>query len=362
MHHSCVFDRFVPPFGCGTGVAPLRAEAPHRCIRTHARSRWQALTPQVQIGFAAEARLSTSDPGTPGIADAFACLPRIGPQRRRSADRLLESHRKASLTPHAVAFPQSIETRALPRPQLTHTLFPALHMSHEWISLDDLCRQLGRDRREIEKLASRGRIPARKVGNQWQFHPIEITQWLEQEMRAYTDGELAAVEHSQHSAELDADMPVSSLLAPETVQVPLQARTKRSVLECLVEVAGRTWHVWEPATVLKAVRERENAMSTAFDNGVAIPHPRNPLPDALGQSVIAFGRTFAGIPFGAARGRLSDLFFLVLCRDTRTHLQVLARLGRLLQLPDFLDSLRQAEDSLSAYEIIRAADISIGAD
>lgn len=234
-------------------------------------------------------------------------------------------------------------------------------MSHETYSLDELARQLGRDRREIEKLANRGRIPGRKIGGEWQFHQIEITHWLEKEMREFTDRELAQVEESQRSEEVNFDVPVSSLLKPETIQVPLEARTKRSVLESLVEVAGRTWHIWEPATVLRAVQDREEVLSTAFENGVAIPHPRNPLPEALGQSVIAFGRTLSGIPFGGPKSGLTDLFFLVICRDSRTHLQVLARLGRMIQLPNFLDQLRSASGG-AAYEIICAMDKQIGRD
>src|SRR5690606_25941661 len=200
-------------------------------------------------------------------------------------------------------------------------------MAHEWYSLDELARQLGRDRREIDRLANRGRIPGRKLGGDWQFHATEITHWLEQEMRAYTDRELQQVEESQVSGD-SSSVTVCDLLHPETVQIPLEARTKRSVLESLVEVAGRTWQVWSPAEILSAVQAREEVLSTGYANGVAIPHPRNPLPDALGESIIAFGKTLAGIPFGAPNRALSDLFFLVLCRDARTHLKVLARLGR----------------------------------
>ncbi|MBW3539514.1 MAG: PTS sugar transporter subunit IIA [Planctomycetes bacterium] len=233
-------------------------------------------------------------------------------------------------------------------------------MSHETFSLDELARHLGRDRREIEKLANRGRIPGRKVGEDWLFHEQEITHWLETEMREFTDRELAVVEESQRSTELDAEIPVTTLLRPETVQVPLEARTRRSVLESLVEVAGRTWQIWEPAAVLAAVREREELHSTAFGNGVALPHPRNPLPDALGESILAFGRTFSAIPFGGTRQGLTDLFFLVLCRDSRQHLQVLARLGRLIQQPEFLADLRAADDSAAAYRVICDADQRVG--
>ena len=229
-------------------------------------------------------------------------------------------------------------------------------MSTDFYGLDDLAQLLGRDRRDVEKMVSRGRIPGRKVGGEWRFNAVEIRHWLEGALREYSDDELAGVEHRHASDEVDELVPVTSLLKLETVEVPLAARTKRSVLEGLIEAAGRTWHVWEPSVVLEAVLEREGVLSTGFENGVAIPHPRNQLPDVLGESIIAYGRTLSGIPFGAPRGSLTDIFFLVLCRDSRTHLKVLARLGRMIQLPDFVDQLRSTDDPRQSFDLICAAD------
>jgi PTS system nitrogen regulatory IIA component len=229
-------------------------------------------------------------------------------------------------------------------------------MPHDSLSLEELAAQLGRDKRELEKLVSRGRIPGRRVEGVWRFHPSEIRMWLEQEIRGYTTEELAAVEELQRTKEETGHSPLRGVLLPETVQVPLEARTRRSVLEALLEVAGRTWQVWEPALLLGAILEREEVRSTGFENGVAIPHPRNPLPQALGASVVACGRTLSGIPFGAPNRSLTDIFFLVLCRDSRTHLAVLARLGRLVQAPGFLEALRAAPDIATTYQAIRDAD------
>lgn len=229
-------------------------------------------------------------------------------------------------------------------------------MEHESYSLDDLARQLGRDKRELEKLVSRGRIPARKVNGEWLFNSTEITHWLEQEMRSYSTTELERVEQTHPTTQLDSEHLISSLMPEELMEVPLDARTKRSVLESLIEIAGRTWQIWEPSAVLTAVQEREEAYPTAFDNGVAIPHPRNPLSDAVGEPVIAYGRTLTGIPFGSDRGGLTDIFFLVICSDTATHLSVLARLGRMLQLPDFVDLLREASTPQETRQVIIEAE------
>lgn len=229
-------------------------------------------------------------------------------------------------------------------------------MSHEVFSLDELARHLGRDRRDIEKLANRGRLPGRKVGSNWVFHQTEVTRWLEQEMKEYSNSELRGVERAQKSDEFCHLLPVSALLTMDTVQIPLEARNKRAVLESLIEVAGRSTSVWSPSELLKAVQQREEVFSTAYEGGVAIPHPRNPLPEAHSDSLIVFGRTYSGIPFGAPHGGLTDLFFLVMCRDSRSHLQIVARLGRIFQLPNFLDGLRDQDDAESAYDYILAAD------
>jgi len=238
-------------------------------------------------------------------------------------------------------------------------LYEGDSMSREFMTIDELMQQLGRERREVERMVSRGRIPGRRVAGEWRFNRMEITQWLETEIRDFDDRDLARVEQTQQSADLNPRSPLSQLICPETVQVPLDAGTKPSTLQSLVEVAGRTWQILEPAAVLEAVKQREETMSTGFDNGVAIPHPRNPLPEALSDSVVAFGRTLSGIPFGGPKRSLTDMFFLVLARDSRTHLQILARIGRLIQLPEFLDNLRAAETSADAYTVICEADASI---
>src|SRR5258708_6067862 len=134
-------------------------------------------------------------------------------------------------------------------------------MSHQFLSLDELATQLGRDKRELEKLVNRGRIPGHRVEGIWRFHPAEIRMWLEQEMRGFNTSELAVVEELQRGAHSPEGSTLAAVLQSETVQVPLEARTRRSVLESLVEVAGRTWQVWEPALLLTAILEREEVMS-----------------------------------------------------------------------------------------------------
>ncbi len=226
-------------------------------------------------------------------------------------------------------------------------------MENSPMDLEQLANYLQRDARDLHKLASRGYLPGHKVSGEWRFHPAEISQWLEGQMASASERELTALEHG---TALTQERPlISGLLTDATMAVPLTARTKTSVLKDLVRLAEHSGQVYDPEAVYQAIRQREELGSTAVEGGVAIPHPR-PLPNVLGDHVMAYARLGAGIPFGAADGDMTDIFFLVCCRDTRTHLSVLARLSRLFRRPGFLDELRAAETVAETLQVIEAAE------
>jgi PTS system nitrogen regulatory IIA component len=228
-------------------------------------------------------------------------------------------------------------------------------MGSEMMDLQQLASYLQRDLREVSKMASRGYLPGQKVSGQWRFARAEINHWLETQMHAYTEQELTALE-TAGDRNADQEPLISALLSEATIAVPLPASTRASVLRELVKLAENTWQVYDPDAILEAIKQREEMGSTALESGVAIPHPRRPLPNALGEAVMAYGRTASGVPFGGSRAGLTDIFFLVCCRDDRTHLQVLARLSRLLLQPGFLDNLRAAQTPADTLQVIADAE------
>jgi PTS system nitrogen regulatory IIA component len=228
-------------------------------------------------------------------------------------------------------------------------------MGSDMMSIEQLATYLQRDVREVSKLASRGHLPGHKVGGQWRFARAEINHWIETQIPAYTDQQLTALDKGE-SRSADREPLVSALLSEASMAVPLAVTTRASVLKELVTLAEQTWQVYDPGAILEAIRQREEMGSTGLLSGVAIPHPRRPLSNALGESVIAYGRTTSGIPFGAPGGTLTDIFFLVCCRDDRTHLQVLARLSRLLLRPGFVDELRDAETTTDSWQLLADAE------
>ncbi len=221
--------------------------------------------------------------------------------------------------------------------------------------IESLAAYLHLDAAQVVRLAERGKIPGRKVAGQWRFSQAEIHHWLEERIGLSSDEELAHMEgvlRKARGAQHEAHVSIAEMLPLEAIAVPLAARTRSSVITSLVEVAAKTGWLWDTSKMVEAVRAREDMAPTALDNGVALLHPRRPQASILGHAFLAFGRTERGIPFGAPRGLLTDLYFLVCSTDDRGHLQVLARLSRLIGDPELLDALRHAPDAMAVHEVI----------
>jgi PTS system nitrogen regulatory IIA component len=207
----------------------------------------------------------------------------------------------------------------------------------------------------VARLADRGKLPGRKVGGRWRFARSEINHWLEQRIGASDEGQLVEMEDMlsrNPGAAAEPDISIAQMLPVEAIAVPLHARTRGSVITAMCQLAAQTGWLWEPEKMAEAVRAREDLLSTALDNGVALLHPRRPLPTLLSQAFLALGISSHGIPFGGPRGALTDIFFLISSLEDRGHLRVLARLSRIINSPQLLADLRRAPDAASARELL----------
>src|SRR5436309_5370110 len=105
----------------------------------------------------------------------------------------------------------------------------------EVMNVEQLASYLQRDARDLRKWASRGYIPAQKVGGEWRFHRAEINHWIETQMHAYTEKELEAVERGGQRQHTEEPL-LSVLLSEATTAVPLLAKSRTSVLRELVNL------------------------------------------------------------------------------------------------------------------------------
>ncbi|MCA9208961.1 MAG: PTS sugar transporter subunit IIA [Planctomycetales bacterium] len=235
-------------------------------------------------------------------------------------------------------------------------------MSGKDFNLDELAAYLHLTPPQVARMAEREQVPGRRIGGEWRFSEAEIHLWLEQRIGASdTSGELDAVESilDRGAGETYGAGSLVGLVPLKAIAVPLEARTHTSVISSMCRLAAATGLLWDPDKMETAVRDREELHPTALDNGVSLLHPRRPQSSILAEPLLAFGRTDRGIPFGGARGTLTDLFFLICSTDDRCHLRVLARLSRLISSPGFVSDLRDAVDAVAVRELVEQYDEEI---
>jgi PTS system nitrogen regulatory IIA component len=227
-------------------------------------------------------------------------------------------------------------------------------MAEQDFDIEGLAEYLHVGAAQIARLAERGKLPGRKVNGVWRFSPADIHHWLETRIGISDDTELVEMEGFLRPSPLDDETwpSIAEMLPIDAIEVPLQAKTRGSVITRMVEVAAQTGYLWDTQKMAEAVRQREQMHPTALENGVALLHPRRPMASILGEQFLAFGRTDRGIPFGGPR--LTDLFFLICSLDDQGHLQTLARLSRLLNSEEFLMELRQAPDARAVHTLLEA--------
>jgi nitrogen PTS system EIIA component len=234
-------------------------------------------------------------------------------------------------------------------------------MPYRSLTIQDVARMLGTDARRIERMAQRDEIPCQKIGGQLRFNRAEITEWLQQRVGGMSDEHLAEVDAGmteQRETQHD-DMIITPMLRVAAVTTNLPSRTKDSTLRELVALAEKTGLVLNSQDLVEAVLHREELCSTAMEGGIAIPHPRRPLPYAIAEPILVVARTTQEIAFGAPDGQLTNLFFLTASQDDRHHLHTLARLCRMLYDRDFVACLDAAETSREMIELMKDRELEV---
>ena len=150
-------------------------------------------------------------------------------------------------------------------------------------------------------------------------------------------------------------MLLTDLLSLDRVRIPLRARTKDQLLSELVDVVSRGLPARAAETVLLAVREREQVLSTGIGQGVAIPHGKTPVVDQL---MMAAGVTAEPVDFDALDGEPVQLCFVLVGPESSAgaHVKALSRISRLLRRAPLRDALRAAQTPEDFLRLVRESE------
>jgi nitrogen PTS system EIIA component len=218
----------------------------------------------------------------------------------------------------------------------------------DFLSLGEVAANFGWTLRFVERLAATDQLPGVRVEGQWWFRREELVDWLDRKVQTLEPARIADLEHKLESELQTAARGVhlANRLPVDAIGLDVRVNGKTDVLRELVDLAEKTGQLLDRAPLYASLVEREALCSTALPGGVAICHPRRPVPHLVRRTLLAFLRTDEPVAFGAEDGSPTQVFFLIAAVDDRAHLYALARLSRVLRgsTPEMLRLASTAAD------------------
>ena len=146
-------------------------------------------------------------------------------------------------------------------------------------------------------------------------------------------------------------MNLKKTLTPERVILGLPGKTKDDIIKNLVKLLCDTGDIKDRKGVLKAVKEREEQMSTGMKHGIGIPHGKTDAVDQLHACVVISKHP---VDFDSLDGEPCRIFLMTLSPKAHTgpHLQFLAEVSGLLKKKEKRDQILQAKTKEELLRIL----------
>ena len=189
----------------------------------------------------------------------------------------------------------------------------------------------------IRRWLASGQIPAYRLNHQYRFSRLEIENWM-MACKLKQDKGFSAFGSDQEGIPPVEESVVLSKGGPQQfslyraihqgdVLVDVEGETKEEVIQNGARSFSQNLGL-DVELVSELLLDREKLMSTALNQGIAVPHPRELiLKGQVDKVVIAYPKS--PIDFGALDSQpVHTLFFLFSSQDKR-HLHLLAKIAHL---------------------------------
>jgi PTS system nitrogen regulatory IIA component len=193
-------------------------------------------------------------------------------------------------------------------------------------------------------------LPAELVANQYRFHRADLLEWAALQKKDFSPTIFSKVngELSPAATHLADALEVGGVI--RNVAGSNLCDVLRNALEGLPIPDS-----FGTETLLELFLAREHVGSTAFGQGIAIPHPRHPVLLTVSRPVVRLCFLSRPLDMSTRDGTPVDKLFLIICPTAHDHLQLLARLSAVLRVEPVMKALQAQTDTGRLLHLIREA-------
>lgn len=221
------------------------------------------------------------------------------------------------------------------------------------LKVRDVARLLNVSEQTVYRWVRSRSLPAHRVHDQYHFNRVELQEW-------------AALHKHRVSPELfspngsSKELPrLSAAIEQGGIFYGVPGANRDEVLSAVTQLPGISKGV-DRQLLHQLLVAREALASTSVGDGIAIPHPRDPVVVHVDQPAAFLCFLERPVDFGALDGRPVRVLCMLLSPSVRDHLQMLAKLAAALHDETFKELLHAAAPREVILNHLRAVESERG--
>ena len=151
-------------------------------------------------------------------------------------------------------------------------------------------------------------------------------------------------------------MLISEILTPALIKTDIEAETKEELFEEMVQMFVSAGLIKDRESAVMALIEREEKMSTGIAPDFALPHGKI---RGISGVIMALGIIRNGMDFDSLDDKPVHVVITLFSEmgNPGPHIEALSEISRLIEIPGFLESLKEAASAEEIISIIKKEEI-----
>ncbi len=195
------------------------------------------------------------------------------------------------------------------------------------LKIKDLVELFQVSEKTIYRWIKENKIPAYRINHQYRFSKSEINEWILNN-KIIVSNKIMDLQTSIQPANL------IQLLNKGGIFYDIVGNNVQEIIENTINIISTPSNI-SKENIINALLEREKMMSTSIGNGIAIPHPRNPIITDNENASISICFLKNNINFNAIDDIPVHTIFIIISANPKRHLEILAKISFFCQQEDF---------------------------
>jgi len=210
------------------------------------------------------------------------------------------------------------------------------------LKLKDVAEILQVSEKTIYRWIKDGKIPFYRINHQYRFRTDEVNQWTFSNKYDF----------ASNVNEPEEPVSVAGFLRNGGIFYNVSGKTTADTLKSCVDMISVPASL-DKDNLLACLLRREEMASTAIGNGIAFPHPREPIVPTVAGERLYLCLPHEPVDYNSIDGDLVHSLFIIISANQTRHLRLLALLSHVCRQQTFIELLKKRalrEDILGYLE------------